>query len=84
MTGLTVKQDSMVVHESLKAENEQEQVRFGKVPQTNFYTVDFVLDGAIKKALDTRDAKSLEWLPTFSAADSGYIIVEYLDVLGNL
>ena len=73
-----------MVHESLKAENEQEQVRFGRVPQTNTYTIDFVIDGDIRKALDTRDARSLEWLFAFSAADSGTILVEYVDVLGNL
>lgn len=84
MTGATVKQDGLVVHESLKAENEQEQVRFGRVPQANMYTLDFVVDGSIKKALDTRDAKSLEWLFDFSAADNGTILIEYLDVLGNL
>ncbi len=84
MTGATVKIDGVVVHESLKAENEQEQVRFGRVPQTNTYTIDFVIDGDIRKALDTRDARSLEWLFAFSAADSGTILVEYVDVLGNL
>lgn len=84
MTGATVKQDGLVIHETLKAENEQEQVRFGRVPQANMYTIDFVVDGAIKKALDTRDAKSLEWLFEFSAADNGEILIEYLDVLGNL
>lgn len=84
MTGATVKQDGLVVHESLAAENSQEQTRFGKVPQANVYTLDFVVDGDIKKALDTRDAKSLEWLFDFSAADTGTVIVEYLDVLGNL
>jgi hypothetical protein len=84
MTGATVKQDGLVVHESVKAENEFIQVRHGRVPQTNFYTIDFVVDGDIKKALDTRDARSLEWLFDFSAADSGNVIVEYLDPLGNL
>lgn len=84
MTGATVKQDGVVVHESIVAENQYWQSRFGRVPQTNMYTTDFVVDGDIKKALDTRDAKSLEWLFDFSAADSGNIIVEYLDPLGNL
>jgi hypothetical protein len=68
----------------LLAENSFDQTRLGRVPQTNMYTVDFVLDGEIDKALDTRDARSMEWLPTFSAADSGYILVEYMDTLGNL
>ncbi len=41
-------------------------------------------DGDIRKALDTRNARSLEWLFDFSAADSGTVYVEYLDPLGNL
>lgn len=84
MTGATVKQDGLVVHESLAAENVAFNTRMGRVPQTNYYTIDFVGDGAVKKALDTRDARSLEWLLTFSGADSGVVLVEYLDVLGNL
>jgi hypothetical protein len=84
MTGATVKQDGLVIHESLKLENEYEQKRWGRVPQTNLYTIDFMVDGNVNKALDTRSAKQLEWLLTFSGADSGYIIVEYLDTLGNL
>lgn len=84
MTGITVKQDSLVIHESIAAENTFDQQKAGRVPQTNMYTVDFVLDGNIKKALDTRDARSLEWLLTFSAAGSGTVLVEYLDSLGNL
>jgi hypothetical protein len=84
MTGATVKQDGLIVHESIKAENEFMQKRHARVPQANVYTIDFVVDGDIKKALDTRDAKSLEWLLDFSAADSGNVIVEYLDPLGNL
>jgi len=84
MTGINVKQDGLVIHESLKAENEYEQKRWGRVPQTNLYTIDFMVDGNVNKALDTRSARSLEWLPTFSAMDSGYVIVEYLDTLGNI
>lgn len=84
MTGATVKQDGLVIHESLRLENEYMQKKHGRTPQSNMYTIDFVLDGDIKKALDTRDARSLEWLFDFSAADTGTVIVEYLDVLGNL
>lgn len=84
MTGATVKQDAIVIHESIAAENQWSQQAFGRTPQTNMYTIDFVLDGDVTKALDTRDAKSLEWLFDFSAADSGNVIVEYLDTLGNL
>lgn len=84
MTGIEVKEDGLVVHESVAAENTFDQQKAGRVPQTNCYTVDFVLDGNIKKALDTRTARSLEVLPSFSAAGSGTVLVEYLDPLGNL
>lgn len=84
MTGATVKQDAIVVHESVTVENEFDQVKAGRVPQANCYTIDFCLDGNVAKALDTRDAKSLEWLFEFSAADNGTVLVEYLDPLGNL
>lgn len=84
MTGATVKQDGLVIHESVAAENQQSQTQHGRVPQANVYTLDFVTDGDIRKALDTRDARSLEWLFDFSAADSGTVYVEYLDPLGNL
>ncbi|MGA8787246.1 MAG: major capsid protein P2 [Polaromonas sp.] len=84
MTGATVKHDGLVIHESLAAENAFDQTKAGRVPQTNVYTIDYVLDGNIKKALDTRNSNSLEWLFDFSAADVGRIYVEYLDPLGNL
>lgn len=84
ITGATVKQNGVVIHESLKAENEFEQKRHNRVPQAGTYVIDFVEDGNILKALDTRDARSLEWLLDFSAGETGSILVEYLDSLGNL
>lgn len=84
MTGATVKQDGLVIHESIAAENAYMLTKLGRSPQTNMYTIDFCADGDIKKALDTRDARSLEWLFDFSAADTGTVLVEYLDPLGNL
>lgn len=83
MTGATVKQDGLVIHESLKLENENLQKRHGRVPQTNVYTIDFCPEGNVMNSLDTRDAKSLEWLFDFSAADVGTVCVEYLDPLDN-
>lgn len=84
MTGATVKEDGLVIHESVAAENQQEQQMQGRVPQSNCYTIDFVVDGDIRKALDTRGSRSLEWLFDFSAASNGTVYVEYLDPLGNL
>lgn len=84
MTGATVKEDGLVIHESVAAENQAIQQRFGRVPQSNVYTIDFCLDGNIKDALDTRNSRSLEWLFDFSGASVGTVLIEYLDPLGNL
>lgn len=86
LTAFTVKQDGVIVFEGTVAEIQYEQTKRApaRVPQSGFLTADFVLDCEIAKALDTRDARSLEWFPTFSGADSGFLIVEYLDALGNL
>lgn len=84
ITGVVVKQDGVVIHDSLDADNDYFNVQYRKANVAGFYHVDFIPDGNLKNALDTRDARSLELLPTFSAADSGFVIVEYLDKLGNL
>jgi hypothetical protein len=84
MTGATVKEDSAEVHVSTKAQNEYDQIRFGRVPQAGMYTIDFIKDGNVRNAFDTRKSKSVEWLFDFSVADNGFVLIEYLDVLGNL
>lgn len=84
MTAAVVKQDGMAIHESVAAENQNMQTSRGRVPQAGMYTIDFVVDGNIRNAFDTRDARSVEWLFTFSAADTGFILVEYLDDFENL
>lgn len=84
MTGAVVKDNGTIAHESLTADNEYEQKRHGRVPQTNMYTIDFIPDGDVRKAMDTRLSESMEWLFTFSGADSGHVVIEYLDTLGNL
>ena len=84
VTGVIVKQDGIVIHETEAADNAFYNSRFGRVNQTKVYSIDFVAEGGMKNAFDTRDAASLELIPTFAAADSGDVIVEYLDTLGNL
>jgi hypothetical protein len=71
-------------HYWIKAVNEFIQVEHGRTPQANQYCVDFIVDGNQNQALDTRNAKSMEWIPEFSAANNGYVMVEYYDTLGNL
>lgn len=83
MTGAVVKQDGLVIHESTKAENEYLQKAVGRVPQANIYTIDFCPRGVVANALNTRDAKMLEWYFDMSAADSGVVLIEALDTLAN-
>lgn len=84
MTGATVKENAVVIHESTTARNQYEQTRMGRVPQAGMYTIDFVIDGDMRKAFDTTRSDSVEWLFDFSAADNGYVLIEYIDRLGNL
>lgn len=84
LTGMEIKQDGITIHESTLAENQYEQKSWGRVPQANIYTVDFMLDGNTLKSLNMADGLPLEILPTFSAADSGVLLVEALARLGDV
>ncbi len=84
VTGAVVKEDGVVVHESLKAENDAFNVRNGRVPQADVYTIDFIPDGNVRNALDTRRAQSMDWIFTHSGAGTGTVLIEYIDRLGNL
>lgn len=84
MTAANVKENGVTIHDSTLAQNQYEQIRNKRVPQANMYTLDFIKDGSIRNAFDTRASNSVEWNFTFSGADAGYVIVEYLDTLGNL
>lgn len=55
-----------------------------KVPQSRWYTLDFIHDNVQSAALDTRDARALEFNLTFTAADTVKAIVECLDLPRNL
>lgn len=84
ITGVVVKQDGVVLHDTLDTDNDFLNVQSKSVNQTGVYTLDFIPDGNLKNGLDTRDARSLEITPTFGQSDNGFVIVEYLDKLGNL
>lgn len=84
VTAVTVKEDSVVVHESVKAINDAFNQLFRSTNQTNTYTVDFMSDENVRNCMDNRADRSMELLITFGAADSGNILVEYLDTLENL
>jgi hypothetical protein len=84
VTAVDIKENGVIVHESARGVNDAHNQLFGRTNQTNTYTVDFMVDNNLRNCMDTRGDRSLELLPTFGAADSGFVIVEYLDVLGNL
>jgi hypothetical protein len=84
ISDVTVKEDGIIFFEQTVAENTFRLTQAGRVVQTNCYTIDFVDQGEVSNALNTTTSKSIEWLLNFSAADSGEILVEYLDPLGNL
>lgn len=84
VTRVVVKQDGVDVYDSLLADANERATRAGRTPQANVFTVDFTVPGHVGEALDTRDARSIEWRPTFSGAASGFMVVEYLDSLLNL
>lgn len=84
ITGVTLKLDTNVVYETELAVNTFMLKEHGKVPQTHYFTIDFIADGNQGGAMDTRGARSIELLADLSGADNGYMIVEYYDTLGNL
>lgn len=55
-----------------------------KVPQSKVYHLDFVHDNVARAALQTRDARSLQFDLTTTAADTITAFVEALDVPNNL
>lgn len=83
MTGLEVKKNGLVIHESVTAVNEFIQKEFGRVPQTNVYTFDAIVDGNSSQMLPTADATSMEWNVTVSGAGTIDVQVEMLDILTN-
>lgn len=84
VTAVKVKHASDLVFESTAAANVADLTSHGRTPQAKIFTVDFTADKNQGNALDTRDASSLLLLPTFGAGDSGVVLVEYYDKLGNL
>lgn len=86
---ITMKENGVVIHEmdnntATDPSTNHYNNMFGNTAQANWLTVDFMVDDDIKNCLDTRKARSLEMLLTLNAADSGMVIAEYLDAVGNL
>jgi hypothetical protein len=73
-----------VLGEVLDLDHRFIQQEYRKVPQTRMHVVDFTFDNNLSGALKTSDAQALEFLATFTAADSGIVYFECLDAPYNL
>ena len=83
LTGVMVKKNGLIIHESIAALNVFNLKEYTRVPQSNVYTLDFVKDGNQSNVLNTRDAQSFEIYGTLSDADQVTVVAETLDPLSN-
>lgn len=85
LTMLEVKKNGIVIHDNiLTAVNTFWQLDYAKVAQSNLYTFDPCADNNYANAIKTMDMVSLEFNPTYSAADTVTAVLEVLDTLGNM
>lgn len=85
LTLMEVKKNGIVIHDNIPtAVNTFWQLDYKKVAQANLYTYDPCADNNYANAVKTMDMVSLEFNPTFSAADTVTAVLETLDVLGNM
>lgn len=85
LSQLEVKKNGIVIWDNVTgAVNSFWQGEYSKVAQTNLYSYDPCADNNYANAVKTADATSLEFNPTFAAADTVTAVVEVMDVLGNM
>lgn len=85
MTALEVKKNGIVIHDNIiTSVLGYYQADYKKVQQTNLYTFDPCADNNYTNAVKTADMVSMEFNPTFSAADTVTAVIETLDLLGNM
>ncbi len=80
----TVKKNTYVAYDLNSTDNKFVQQEYRKVPQAQLHVVDFCVDNNLSGALVTADAKALEFIPNFIAADNGRMYFEVLDAPYNL
>jgi hypothetical protein len=85
MSALETKKNGVVIHDNIiTAVNNFILAEYQKTGQTNLYSFDPCCDNNYQNAITTQDMTSLEFNPTFGAADTVTAVVECLDVLGNM
>lgn len=83
VTAARIKRNGMDVWKATDARNDFIQGEFGRTPQANQITLDFVLDGNMSDMMSMENIKSLEPYLTASGAGNIVIVAELLDRLGN-
>lgn len=79
-----VKRNSTLVHDNITAaQNSYYLSTLGKVPQANFYHLDFVADGIMQNFLDTASAQALEFNVYLNTVEQVVAVVEMYDVPYN-
>ncbi len=79
------KKNGTVIHSRIQcADNRFYLQEMRKVPQSKVYCLDWVADNVHSAALDTRDARALEFNLTLGVTDTVRAIVECLDLPSNL
>lgn len=84
MTGLEVKKNGLVIHDTTDTINKFYQTENKHTTASGLYVADFICDNNQSGLLVTADARSMEWNVTLSAGDTVIALVEFLDQLGNL
>lgn len=85
MTLLEVKKNGIVIFDNIPtAVNAFILGEYQKTQQANLYSFDPCMDNNYTNAIRTQDMVSLEFNPTFSAADTLTAVLEALDTLGNM
>ncbi len=82
--GVQIRIANNVVHESTRAELENDQKRNGLVPQAGVVVLDFVSDGNLAGMLDTEKAPNVELRITNGAACTYTVWYELIDPIGRL
>lgn len=85
MTLLEVKKNGIVIFDNIPtAVNTFMLGEYEKTAQTNLFSFDPCMDNNYSNAIRTQDMISMEFNPTFSAADTVTAVLEVLDSLGNM
>ena len=80
-----VRKNGLAIHDNIRCLfNRSIQQEQRKVPQSRMYHLDFVADNVYEAALDTRNARTLQFDLSLTANDSVTAFVEVYDIPNNL